>query len=214
MHRQSILLVFCCIRPWHYEPNIPILCHYIMHQKPASLTLHTVSFWQFALEDVASNFNATKLDQKKLIEAIQSHNPTILSLSFCYTNVFELNDILRSAGIYTVLIMSKDRSNITFGKYVVLDSIQRYSTFIKSPKNEIGSIVSLFKLFFTIFSQFSHDIEVSQILFINRFCDSFQGKFAAVVEKVIYTTATLVIKIGFFSPQPMEFVLASHKFYS
>ena len=80
---------------------------------------------------MASNFNSTKLDQEKLIEAIQNHNPTIISLSFCYTNVSELNDILRSAGIYTVLIMSKDRSNITEGKYVVLDSIQRYIFNIK-----------------------------------------------------------------------------------
>ena len=76
---------------------------------------------------MASNFNARKLDQEKLIEAIQNHNPTVISLSFCYTNVSELNDILRSAGIYTVLIMSKDRANITEGKYVILDSIQRYS---------------------------------------------------------------------------------------
>ena len=83
-------------------------------------------FLQFALEDVASSFNATKLDKEKLIQAIQRHNPTIISLSFCYTNVSELNDILRSAGIYTVLIMSKDRASITEGKYVVLDSIQRY----------------------------------------------------------------------------------------
>ena len=83
-------------------------------------------FLQFALEDVASSFNATNLDKEKLIQAIQRHNPTIISLSFCYTNVSELNDILRSAGIYTVLIMSKDRANITEGKYVVLDSIQRY----------------------------------------------------------------------------------------
>ena len=88
-------------------------------------------FLQFALEDVASSFNATKLDKEKLIQAIQRHNPTIISLSFCYTNVSELNDILRSAGIYTVLIMSKDRANITEGKYVVLDSIQRYSTLSK-----------------------------------------------------------------------------------
>ena len=32
---------------------------------------------------------------------------------------------LRSAGIYSVLIMSKDQANITEGKYVVLDPAQK-----------------------------------------------------------------------------------------
>ena len=31
----------------------------------------------------------------------------------------------RSAGIYSVLIMSKDQANITEGKYVVLDPAQK-----------------------------------------------------------------------------------------
>ena len=75
---------------------------------------------------MASSFDASELDPEKLVAAIKKHNPTLISLSFCYTNVSDLNDILRSAGIYTVLIMSKDRANITEGKYVVLDPIQRY----------------------------------------------------------------------------------------
>lgn len=77
------------------------------------------------MEDVSRSLNASELDEDKLIQAIEKHNPTVLSLSFCYTNVSDLNDILRSAGIYSVLIMSKDQANITEGKYVVLDPAQK-----------------------------------------------------------------------------------------
>ena len=93
---------------------------------------------EFVLEDVSSSFDKSKLDEDKLIQAVETHNPTILSLSFCYTNVSELNDIFRSAGIYTTLIMTQDQANITEGKYVILDPIQK--EIIKSvaenqPKN-------------------------------------------------------------------------------
>ncbi len=80
---------------------------------------------QFALEDVSKSFKGTEMDEQKLIEAVEKHNPTIISLSFCYTNVSELNDVFRSAGIYTVLIMTQDQANITEGKYVILDPVQK-----------------------------------------------------------------------------------------
>ena len=65
------------------------------------------------------------MGENKLIQAIEKHNPTVLSLSFCYTDVSELNDILRSAGTYAILILSKDQANITEGRYLVLDPVQK-----------------------------------------------------------------------------------------
>ena len=77
------------------------------------------------LENVGNHMDSSKLDEEKLICAIKKHNPTILSLAFCYTNVSDLNDVLRSAGIYTTMIMSQDRGNITEGRCVTLDRYQR-----------------------------------------------------------------------------------------
>lgn len=76
---------------------------------------------QIFVEDISTHVD----DHEKLVNAIKDHNPTILSLAFCYTNVSALNDILRAAGIYTVMIMSQDRAEITEGKYVILDNEQR-----------------------------------------------------------------------------------------
>ena len=80
---------------------------------------------QIILENVGNHIDSTKLDDEKLVEAIKKHNPTVISLAFCFTNVSELNDILRSAGIYSALILSEDKYNMTEGKYVVLDTIQK-----------------------------------------------------------------------------------------
>ena len=79
---------------------------------------------QIILEDVGSHLGPD-LDPERLVSSIKRHNPTVISLAFCYTDISELNDILRSSGIYTVLIMSKDRENITEGSYAVLDPAQK-----------------------------------------------------------------------------------------
>ena len=80
---------------------------------------------QIILEDVGSHVDSMKLDEDKFVAAVKKHNPTLISLSFCHTDKSELNDILRSAGIYAVLIITQDKSKITEGKYVFLDDIQR-----------------------------------------------------------------------------------------
>ena len=74
---------------------------------------------------MAKSLNSTKLDEEKIINAIKKHNPTVISLSFCYTDKNELNDILRSAGIYSKLILSKDQANITEDRYILQDPLQK-----------------------------------------------------------------------------------------
>ena len=80
---------------------------------------------QIILEDVGSHVDSMKLDEVKFVAAVKKHNPTLISLSFCHTDKSELNDILRAAGIYAVLFITQDKSEITEGKYVFLDEIQR-----------------------------------------------------------------------------------------
>ena len=76
------------------------------------------------LEDIGNYIDSSDFDIEKMVEAVKKHKPTIICLAFCYTEISELNDILRAAGIYTVLIMSQDVSEITEGKYVILDDQQ------------------------------------------------------------------------------------------
>ena len=76
------------------------------------------------LEDLGE-YKETQLEEDKIINDIKKHNQTIIFLAFCYTQESELNDILRSAGIYTALILQEDSATLTEGRYVTLDSVQR-----------------------------------------------------------------------------------------
>ena len=44
-------------------------------------------------------FKDKSLDEEQLIKAIQTHEPTILLLAYCFSQASELNDILRAAGM-------------------------------------------------------------------------------------------------------------------
>ena len=85
-----------------------------------------------------------------MIQAVEKHNPTIISLSFCYTNVSQLNEVFRSAGIYTVLIMSQDQAEITEDRYVILDPVQKQiiqQSALQMPKKSFyGGALALEKL--------------------------------------------------------------------
>ena len=65
-----------------------------------------------------------KLDEFKLVETVKNHDPSTISLAFCYTNISILNDILRSKGIYSKLIISQDRFKITNVGVLTLDKEQ------------------------------------------------------------------------------------------
>ena len=79
----------------------------------------------FILEDVGAHMDRKKLNEEALVAAVKKHNPTIISLAFCYTNMSVLNNVLRAAGIYSVVILNKDRADITEDRCIELDEIQR-----------------------------------------------------------------------------------------
>ena len=77
------------------------------------------------LEDVGNYVEASKISEEKLVAAVKKYKPTVIGLAFCFTEKSEINDILRAAGIYSILIMSQDRAEITEGKYIFLDERQK-----------------------------------------------------------------------------------------
>ena len=80
---------------------------------------------QFILENVGSHMNEGKFSENTFIKVVKEHNPTVITIAFCYTTVSVIHDILRSSGIYTLMIMSKDRADITEDKCMSLDSTQK-----------------------------------------------------------------------------------------
>ena len=46
-----------------------------------------------------AEFKDKSLDEEQLIKAIQTNEPTVLLLGYCYSQASELNDILRAAGM-------------------------------------------------------------------------------------------------------------------
>ena len=69
----------------------------------------------------------TTIDEKELMKIFEEHDPNTLILSFCYTDINELNDILRSQGLYADLIIRKDHSNVVGfdkGKLIQFDPEQ------------------------------------------------------------------------------------------
>ena len=46
---------------------------------------------QIVLENVANHMNSSVLDHTRLVDAVKRHNPTVISLSFCYTEKSVLN---------------------------------------------------------------------------------------------------------------------------
>ena len=77
------------------------------------------------LEDVGNYVEASKIYEEKLVAAVKKYKPTVIGLAFCFTEKSEINDVLRAAGIYSILIMSRDRAEITEGKYIILDDRQK-----------------------------------------------------------------------------------------
>ena len=93
---------------------------------------------EIVVENVGSHMGPEKLNEETFVEAVIKHKPTIISLAFCFTNVSELNNVLRAAGIYTLLILTKDRAEITEDRCVVLDKTQQdiiQTVAKKYPKN-------------------------------------------------------------------------------
>ena len=67
----------------------------------------------------------TEFNETAFVNAVKKHNPTVIAIAFCYTNVSVINDMLRLSGIYSFMILSRDRAEITEDKCVALDSTQK-----------------------------------------------------------------------------------------
>ena len=80
---------------------------------------------EIVLENVGTYKSKVEFNEATFINAVKKHNPTVIMLAFCYTNVSTINDVLRSSGIYTLMIMSKDRATITEDRCMALDPNQK-----------------------------------------------------------------------------------------
>ena len=49
-------------------------------------------------ECIADHQNASQFDSKKLVDALFKHDPDIIILGSCFTNISVLNSILRASG--------------------------------------------------------------------------------------------------------------------
>ncbi len=65
------------------------------------------------------------LDEAKLLRDIWEFQPTVLVLAFCQTDKSCLNAVFQAAGVYSILIMKKERSDITQERCLFLDEQQK-----------------------------------------------------------------------------------------
>ena len=79
---------------------------------------------EIVLENIGLHMNKLYFNEATFVEAVKKHNPTVISLAFCYTNVSVINDMLRLSGIYTFMVLSKYRAGITEDKCMTLDPTQ------------------------------------------------------------------------------------------
>ena len=84
---------------------------------------------QVVFEPISDHMNKKFLDEQDdvmhIIEAIKKHNPTVISLAWCYTKVSQLYDTLILAGIYAFLLLDQDSRAITKGKVLQCDEGQK-----------------------------------------------------------------------------------------
>ena len=63
--------------------------------------------------------------EEGFISVLKEFDPTVLLLAFCWSERSELQDILRSAGIYAAMVLSEDLKEVTQDRYVKLDPCQK-----------------------------------------------------------------------------------------
>ena len=80
---------------------------------------------EFVLENMGSHIDENEFNEETFMQAVKMHNPTVISLAFCFTNVSVINDILRLSGFYSFMILSRDRAYITEDRCMALDSTQK-----------------------------------------------------------------------------------------
>ena len=79
----------------------------------------------FAVKDVGSHRNKDTLDPNNFLSAVKEFQPTMILLAFCWSKKSELNDLLRSAGVYSSLILREELAEVTESRHVHLDADQK-----------------------------------------------------------------------------------------
>ena len=74
--------------------------------------------------DISKHKEGRKVEEE-FITVLKQFDPTVLLLGFCWSERSELQDILRSAGIYAAMILSEDLKEVTQDRYVKLDPCQK-----------------------------------------------------------------------------------------
>ena len=78
----------------------------------------------FAVMDISKHKEGRKVEEE-FITVLKEFDPSVLLLGFCWSERSELQDILRSAGIYAAMILSEDLKEVTQDRYVKLDPCQK-----------------------------------------------------------------------------------------
>ena len=77
------------------------------------------------VEDVGQQKDRSEIDCVRFTKKVRDFCPTVILLAFCWSEKSELNDVLRSAGIYTGMILKEERAQITESRHVELDEGQK-----------------------------------------------------------------------------------------
>ena len=62
---------------------------------------------------------------EEIITVLKEFEPTVLLLAYCWSERSELQDILRSAGTYTAMILREELAEVTQSRHVWLDPGQK-----------------------------------------------------------------------------------------
>ena len=75
------------------------------------------------VEDIGKHKDGREVDEE-FIRVLKEFGPTVLLLAYCWSERSELQDILRSAGVYTAMIFQEELAEVTQSRNVKLDPCQ------------------------------------------------------------------------------------------
>ena len=79
---------------------------------------------EIVIEDVSLYKDGESLNEGKFAQKVKEVRPTVILLAICWSKHSQLNDILRSAGVYSSMIMREERAQVTESRHVWLDEQQ------------------------------------------------------------------------------------------
>jgi len=76
------------------------------------------------IEDVSLYKDGETLNENMFAQKVKEVRPTVILIGICWSKHSQLNDILRSAGVYSSMIMREERAQVTESRHVWLDEQQ------------------------------------------------------------------------------------------